>query len=240
MPFFLTLAPIVEKFIDDKSRLYDIDSSHNLHHSLQVKELGLVIAERDYHLNHRQREILYLSCMLHDMCDTKYTPRTQAILDISNFLTKKCYVSMLTHDAVMEIITTMSYSQIVKPDGKVEYPFWLMKEKNGWGEVFHITRESDLLTSYDLKRMIHYKHYKLGAIYSCDIYDDVMNTYSSRMSKLLDKKLFVSPSAKKIAKEWDRKLSCEISSLIEDDIYPILSAPLEPLGSFKNRIMETF
>jgi hypothetical protein len=233
---FLSLMPIVEKFVEEKSRYYNIDVSHNLHHSLQVKELGFVIAEHDYHLDTRQKEILYLSCMLHDMCDAKYIPRTQGILDVSNFIRNGCGVSMLTHDAVMEIITSMSYSQIVKPDGRVEYPLWLSVEGHDWAEVFHITRQADLLTSYDLKRMIHYKQEKLGFCYSCDIYQDVVRTVEARMGKLLEKGLLVSPSAIKIARQWHQELYASVETLTEDDVYPIFYKPPEPLEQFRQRI----
>lgn len=235
---FISLIPIVQKFVEEKSQYYNIDMSHNLHHSLQVKEIGFVIAERDHHLNTRQKEILYLSCMLHDMCDAKYVPRVQGILDVSNFMRNQCGVSMLTHDAVMEIITSMSYSQIVKPDGKVEYPMWLFTEHNGWGEVFHIARQADLLTSYDMKRMVHYKKEKLGFFYSCDIYQDIVDTVGARMNGLLEKGLFLSPTAIKIAKQWHQELCADVEALTEDDVYPIFYKPLEPLEHFQQRVLD--
>ena len=236
--FFISLIPLVEKFVEEKSHNYNIDMSHNLYHSLRVNELGFVIAARDYHLNSRQKEILYLSCMLHDMCDTKYIPRIQGILDVSNFMRNQCGVSMLTHDAVMEIITSMSYSQIVKPDGKVEYPLWLSTHKYGWEKVFHIARQADLLSSYDLKRMIHYKQEKLGFYYSCDIYQDVVETVDERMSTLLKKGLFLSPTAIKIAQQWHQELCTDVAILTEDDVYPIFYKPLEPLEQFRQRILD--
>ena len=236
--FFVSLIPMVEKFVQERSQYYKIDLSHNLHHSLQVNELGFVIAERDYHLNTRQKEILYLSCMLHDMCDAKYIPRVQGILDVSNFMRNRCCVSMLTHDAVMEIITSMSYNQIVKPDGTVDYPTWLSTDQNGWAEVFHIARQADLLTSYDLKRMIHYKQENLGSYYSCDIYQDVIETVDIRMSKLLEKGLFISPSAVKIARKWHDELQKNVDVLTEDEIYPIFYKPLETLEQFRQRILD--
>jgi len=236
--FFVSLVPMVENFVRDRSHEYKIDPSHNLHHSHQVNELGFILAERDYHLNNRQKEILYLSCMLHDMCDVKYTPRVQAILDVSNFMRKQCGVSMLTHDAVMEIITSMSYSQIVSPDGRVQYPLWLSGEHSGWGDVFHIARQADLLTSYDLKRMVHYKQEKLGFVYSCDIYQDIVETVERRMSKLLQRQLFSSPSAIRIATQWHQELCEDMSVLAVDDIYPLLNKPLEPLHHFHQRILD--
>lgn len=222
---FLYLIPIVENFVRQKSNLYHIDYSHNLHHSHMVRGLGFLIADNDYHLTKNQREVLYLSSMLHDMCDPKYTPRTQSILDVSNFLKQDCGVSAMTHDGVMNIITSMSYSQVVKPDGSVNYPPWLLKEKN-YKDVYHITREADLLSSYDLKRMIHYKREKMCLLYSSDIYKDILETVGTRISKLVERDLFVSPTAKNIASLLHHELCNEIiPNLSQDDIYPIFIQP---------------
>lgn len=235
---FVYLAPMVEKYINEKSRIYNIDLSHNLHHSLQVKELAFTIAEKDhYNLDNRQREVLYLSCMLHDMCDAKYTPLPQSILDVSNFLMKECRVSRHTHDGVMKIITSMSYNKIIRPDGTVWFPRWLENKRyKDLVKVFHITRESDLLTSYDLKRMVHYKNDRLGSIYSCDTYHDIIKTVGSRMNKLLERNLFLSPTATKVAKQWHNQLCDEVHALTEDDIYPIYFRPPEPLQHFRKRV----
>lgn len=231
---FLHLVPLVERFVMDTCFDNHIDISHNLHHSHQVKELGFLIAQQDYHLNRKQQETLYLSCMLHDMCDAKYVPRIQGILDISNFLRKHC--SMDVHDGVLNIITTMSYNQIVSSHGHIQYPNWLQCEHN-FKEVFHITREADLLTSYDMKRMVHYKHDRLGFIYSSDIYEDIMDTVENRMSQLISRNLFVSPTAQRIAYHWHHHL-CHVvlPSLSCDDIYPILYQPPETLEDFQKRL----
>lgn len=233
---FLYLMPIVENYILTKSTDYHIDYSHDINHSWRVKELGFLIAKNDYFLSKKQQEVLYLSCMLHDMCDSKYTPMVQAILDISNFLKTKCDVSMITHDGVMNIITSMSYSKIVQPDGSVQFPQWLWNERN-FKDVYHITREADLLSSYELKRMIHYKHEKLGMIYSSDIYKDVLETIDQRMSRLLEKNLFISPTSKKIATIWHNELCHEIlPRFTQDDVYPIFNEEIEPIQTFKKRI----
>lgn len=233
---FLYLIPMVENFIRNKTNYYHIDYSHDINHSWRVKELGFLIAKNDYHLTKTQEEVLYLSCMLHDMCDPKYTPMVQEILNISKFLKTKCSLSMMVHDGVMNIITSMSYSKIVQPDGTVQFPPWLVKEKN-FKNVYHITREADLLSSYDLKRMIHYKHEKLGMLYSSDIYKDVLETVDQRMSRLIEKKLFYSPTAQKIAKEWHHELCHEIlPNFTQDDVYPILNEKIETMEMFKKRI----
>ena len=235
--FFTSLVPVVERFVREKSHCYGIDVSHNIHHSWRVVELASLIATREYHLNNAQQEVLYLSSMLHDMCDPKYTPWAQAVLDVSNFLQKKCYTSMMVHDGVMNIITSMSYSQVVQPNGSLRFPPWLLKERN-FKEVYHTVREADLLTSYDLKRMVHYKHDKLGLLYSTDIYQDIVDTVNTRMCRLLDKKdMFVSLTAKKIAMVWHTELCHDIMpSLTPDDIYPILQQPVETMEQFRQKL----
>lgn len=234
---FMSLVPVVERFVQEKTHQYRIDYSHDIHHSWRVVELGSLIADREYHFNHAQKEVLYLAGMLHDMCDPKYTPWAHAVLDVSNFLKNRCYTSMMVHDGVMNIITSMSYSQVVQPDGSLRFPPWLWKEKN-FKEVYHTVREADLLTSYDLKRMVHYKHDKLGLVYSSDIYQDIVHTVNTRMCRLLDKKdMFVSHTAKKIATQWHAELCDQVMpSLTSDDIYPILSQPIETMDQFRCKL----
>lgn len=223
------LTVLVEDFIRAKCAHYRIDYSHDLYHSREVAVLGGHIADNDYRFSARQKEILFLSCMLHDTCDSKYTkPREKAILDISSFLRDKCGVPMAVHDGVLEIITAMSYSQVVSTDGRVRFPPWIVNNA-ALRDVYHTTREADLLTSYDIKRMIHYKHEKLGLLYPCDIYDDIVDTVDRRMSKLLGRNLFVSPTAKKIAAKLHEELMTErLPALTENDIYDILNRPPAP------------
>jgi hypothetical protein len=57
------------------------------------------------------------------------------------------------------------------------------------------------------------------------------------MSKLLEKGLFLSPTAIKIAKQWHQELCTNVNLLTEDDVYPIFYKPLEPLGKFRQRIL---
>lgn len=228
---FLYLVPLVDKFVFDKCDQYRIDYSHDLHHSHMVHELGSLIADRDYYFSKKQREMLYLSCMLHDMCNPDYTPRTQSILEISNFLQKKCGVSAVVHDAVTSIITTMSYH-----DYEDQLPPWFLKEKDV-RDVYRVANEANLLTCYNLKRLIHYKREKEGLIYSSDIYHGLHETIDTRISKMLEKDLFQSPTAKKIAEKWHCELCEEVfPRLAQDDIYPILNKKHEPVctGFLKN------
>lgn len=226
---FAPLTVLVEDFIREKCASHRIDYSHGLHHSREVAALGEHIARNDYRLTSVQKETLYLACMLHDMCDAKYmTPREQAILDVSSFLRNRCGVPMTVHDGVLEVITQMSYSQTVSDDGRVGFPRWIEDNKT-LRDVYHTTREADLLTSFDIKRMIHYKHEKLGLLYPCDIYDDIFSTVEERMSKLLERGLFLSPTAKKLAARLHNELMTEmLPALTEDDIYRTLIRPPAP------------
>lgn len=77
-----------------------------------------------------------------------------------------------------------------------------------------------------------------GSYYSCDIYQDVIETVNVRMSKLLEKGLFSSPSAVKIARKWHDELQKNVDVLTEDEIYPIFYKPLETLEQFRQRILD--
>ena len=226
----------VYDFIFSMCKRYHIDYSHNFHHSFQVFQLGDTIAKRDYCLTQNQHTVLFLSCVLHDLCDDKYTHTCQSTLDISNFLINKLQVPYYIHDSVMNIITSMSYSKIVQKDGKVVFPSWLDKEKQ-FHEVFHITRESDLLTSYDLKRMIHYKHERLGIHDPIAMKTDILHTVDTRMRLLINPlNLYISPTAKRIAKVWENELLGALPDLDEHRIRDIWHAPPLTSAEFQQKI----
>ena len=69
------------------SKLYNIDESHSLRHSLDVFHNTKEIYESEIYLNpflrHQQREI-YCSAIIHDMCDEKYIDKTTSINYLKN------------------------------------------------------------------------------------------------------------------------------------------------------------
>jgi hypothetical protein len=126
-----------------------------------------------------QENVIYISAIIHDMCDKKYVNPEQGICDIEEFLQKKITTTEI--DAVKQIISTMSYSHV---------------KKNGFpnlGEyqhAYHVVREADLLTAYDFDRCMIYK------IYLCndnidEAFEDAMYLFENRILKHNDDKLFL-------------------------------------------------
>jgi hypothetical protein len=126
-----------------------------------------------------QENVIYISAIIHDMCDKKYVDPEQGISDIEEFLQKK--ITTREIDAVKQIISTMSYSYV---------------KKNGFpnlGEyqhAYHIVREADLLTAYDFDRCMIYK------IHLCndnidDAFEDAMYLFENRVLQHNNDKLFL-------------------------------------------------
>ena len=89
------------------------------------------------------------------MCDSKYCPEKEASEDIRAFLLGMG-VSEEEVDAVLRIITSMSYSKLKNSmqDGKILYP-----EHGKWQRAYHIARNADLLEAYTVARCVLYnKH----------------------------------------------------------------------------------
>jgi hypothetical protein len=96
-----------------------------------------------------QQDIIYASAILHDMCDKKYMLESDGILQIQNYMRCRMndYITEEKIKTISDIIGTMSYSK-VKVNG---YP-----ELGEFQLAYHIVREADLLTAYDVDRCIIY------------------------------------------------------------------------------------
>ena len=114
-------------------------------------------------------------------------------------------------EVISRIISTMSYSK-VKVSGFPE-----MKE---YQLVYHIVREADLLTAYDIDRCIVFNMNKSDADYTTSVVD-ACKLYQHRMRKHIDDKLFVTETGLMIAKSLEldslERLS-ELESLLTDEI----------------------
>lgn len=126
---------------------YNIDESHSIKHSIEVMRFATEIynseLESNPHLS-SQKTIILASAILHDMCDHKYVPNeSDAIFEIRAFMSG--HLIPYEMDAIVSIITTMSYSK-VKKNG---YP-----DLGEYQLAYHIVREADLLIAYDMDRCI--------------------------------------------------------------------------------------
>jgi hypothetical protein len=136
------------QFVILMSAKYSIDESHGLTHSMDVlcfannifnSELKNTPIIRDH------ERLIYVSAILHDMCDKKYMDEQEGIREIESFLQDKIDLTEIA--VVKKIISTMSYST-VKKHGFPELGEYQM--------AYHIVREADLLAAYDFDRCMVY------------------------------------------------------------------------------------
>jgi|LauGreDrversion4_2_1035121.scaffolds.fasta_scaffold31282_3 hypothetical protein len=190
----MRLLTTLLRFVQYTSLKNGIDESHSLGHSMNV----LHYAHRIY-LDQRikspqlktQEPIIYSAAILHDMYDHKYTNNN--IPPLTNVL--QYYLKPHEIAAVRNIIDTMSYS-VVKTDG---FPYL---QDYQW--AYHIVREADLLSSYDIDRAMiyHMFHSREDVLAS---FENTKAFYESRIKNYQKDNLFMTEYGKAKASELNRK-----------------------------------
>ena len=181
----MTLINIINhafNYVLKTSNVLNIDESHGLKHSMDVYNFASKIYENEV-INSpylkEQREIIYVSAILHDMCDKKYITEERG-LDMIKQHMKTC-MSDSNLDIVGDIISTMSYSK-VKLNG---YP-----NLGEYQLAYHIVREADLLSAYDIDRCIIYGMYKDNINYDEALIRAII-LFNKRILNYRSDKLFV-------------------------------------------------
>lgn len=145
---FISLINYSLNYVINTTHKLNIDESHGLKHSLEVLHYAEEIYNSEvikYPFLEKQKEIIYTSAILHDMCDKKYMDQEKGIEMIKNHM--KIHMNKEQLDVMDKIISTMSYSTV---------------KKNGFPELgeyqlaYHIVREADLLSAYDIDRCLIY------------------------------------------------------------------------------------
>ena len=178
-------------FVIFTSNKYKIDESHGLKHSMDVLQYAYKIfnAEKINYpeiINHER--IIYTSALVHDMCDKKYMTESEGISNIEEFLKTKIESNEI--DIIKQIISTMSYSK-VKKNNFLNYP-----DLGEYQMAYHIVRESDLLSAYDIDRCIIYQMYKSGDSFESS-FDNASKLFDTRVLKHFDNNLFVTEYSKR-------------------------------------------
>jgi len=192
-------------YVVDTSKLLNIDESHAVKHAMDVYRTSNLIYESEvekFPYLENQRNIIYSAAIGHDMCDKKYVEEKEAV---------KMYQSHLSHhmtndelDVMGKIISTMSYSK-VKVNG---YP-----KLDNYQLSYHIVREADLLTSYDIDRCIIYGMYNENLNYSQSV-NRAINLFDDRVFKLRSDKLFVTNYSKKESMKLHKRARVDVESLL--------------------------
>ena len=163
----VTLISKLMQFVLLSTAKYGIDESHGVSHSMNILHYAHKIYNSELpklpNLKEAERTI-YVSAIIHDMCDKKYMKEEDGIKRIEDFLQEE--ITKEEIDTTKLIISTMSYSK-VKKNGfpNIEDP---LKQT-----AYHIVRESDLLTAYDFDRSILYHMHQSKA----DINQAYKNAY---------------------------------------------------------------
>ena len=202
---------ILFEFVINVCKFYNIDESHALKHSMQVYQFSKQIYKDEVIYNSQLKEyedIIYISSILHDMIDDKYSVNISKIKkEITKILTYSIKdIDILTYsikdiDIIFTIIQNMSYSKISKygiPDlGKLN-------------DAFNIVRDADLLAGYDIERAIIFGMYnqKLEYIDSLKRSKEMMKTRMLNYKKDHIK----TNKAKEIAEELHKKLEYDIKN----------------------------
>ena len=180
-------------FVILTSKLFNIDESHAVKHSMDVYYFSNKIYESELLNNSfliEQKKIIDTSAILHDMCDKKYMNEQFGLERISEYMKDKITDEEL--DISLKIISTMSYSTIKKngfPDhGKYQL-------------AYNIVREADLLASYDFDRCIIYQMLKNNDNY----FDAFFNA-----KELFEKRVFTYNSDKLFSTNYSKNLSLKL------------------------------
>ena len=197
------------KYVFDTSQSYKIDESHAVKHSMEVYGFAKKIYESEVKNNpylEKQREIIYMASIGHDMCDKKYMDEKEGILRYQKYLSEHMTPSDL--EVLAQIIGTMSYSK-VKVNG---YPD--LKE---YQLAYHIVREADLLAAYDIDRCIMYRMYNNSHnnITSSEALLEALDLFDYRVFKMRKDKLFFTNYAKRESLKLHRKALKDVESLSE-------------------------
>jgi len=176
------------------TRRYNIDESHAIKHSMEVKRFAEQIYESEVAKNPQlesQKNIIIASAILHDMCDHKYVSDEAAVIgEMREYM--RDWFTDAEFDVIRSIISTMSYSKVMK----VGFP-----TLHEFQTAYHIVREADLLASYDIDRCIIF-----GMIVEKLSYTTASERakvlFANRVMRYRDHELFVT--------EWSKAKSLEL------------------------------
>ena len=141
------------QFIAGMCEDYGIDESHGLKHAIGTMVRAEEILEGIPDIGEEERKMALYAAALHDTCDHKYTDVKNATDKIKEWLLTYQYWTEKDADALIHIITTMSYSQLKRRmvNGNPVYP-----DHGKWQRAYHIARHADLLEGYIVARCILY------------------------------------------------------------------------------------
>ena len=164
-----------------------VDESHNHKHSEEVLFWSNEIMRRvdTKKLSRWEIEMIGHCCILHDLLDRKYNIRG-AEGAVASHLRRLGYTDEMTR-VMTDIMTSLSYHKTVHRTGTT-FPDWI---HDGYWNVYHIVRESDLLASFNLWRMIDFGRHRRGITDPDTLSNDAIRMFLERMDTLIEKGAFI-------------------------------------------------
>lgn len=191
---FVSFDPLFSSYhlAKELGQIVPIDDSHNHKHGKEVLYWSQkIIRSLDYKLPQKDLLMIGHCSLLHDLIDHKYADLTENVLAHLERYHKPHEV-----DLMMNVMRDMSYSKTVK-NHRMVLPDWL--EESPFQDVFHITREADLLSSFNLARMIEYRRARSPFIDPEKGIEECQDLFRKRMSCLEKDGLFLHLPAKQLA-----------------------------------------
>ena len=182
-----------------------IDESHGLSHALNVLHHSHAILESELPTHpylEEQRDVIYTSAIVHDLCDKKYMDEYYGIQHIHRYLVTKTPLLAEETAIVEKIIATMSYSK-VKVNGFPSMGNYMM--------AYHIVREADLLSAYDFDRSIIYNMYQKDSNFTNSI-QNAMNLFEQRVLQHNRDSLFITEYSKCLSTQLEQEAKTRIEN----------------------------
>ena len=185
--FIYSLMKDSMHFVKNYSSMKNIDKSHNEHHSLEVLYWSSdIMMNSNRRFTNDECIIISESCILHDMMDWKYDGEKK---DVEDYLLNKHPKEKV--EIILKIMDTMSYSKTFI-NNTVLFP-----ELFDYNDAYHVVREADLLSSYNVARMIEYRLAQEMPDHL--LKKDVLEFYENRVARLIDNCLFINKQSIKRA-----------------------------------------
>ena len=190
---------------------HEIDESHALKHSIEVFNLSCEILKSELTTNPKlegQQNIIYCAAILHDMCDKKYMNDEEGLQRIQDYM--KDVLSEHEIEIMSKIIMTMSYSKVCKNG----YP-----DLGEYQLAYHIVREADLLTAYDIDRCVIFGMYNDKLNYM-DALTRAKTLFSERVLTYISDDLFITEYSKTKSKLLHGEALINLEKLTTNHLSP--------------------
>jgi hypothetical protein len=148
------MMQILEKYVSRACIKLGIDESHGLKHSMQTVRYAEMIMNSRSDITEEIRHMTIFVAALHDLCDSKYTDVNVASDEIRRWLIEEVWWEKDAADALISIVTSMSYSKLKKSVDMNGAPVFPNHGK--WKLAYEIGRHADLLDAYVPARCIMY------------------------------------------------------------------------------------